>query len=192
MKSFINTIAALSCLLPLAVFAAPASEPTPADFNATIAARQSDDHAGFQDLPIKIIPLESCYSHGASFDSLGNADVIAKTVALGCGDYADDPNRIATFQIGQHISWCTNTVDGKGSINLGMTYRTDAAGTQNQFTPDPAAQQGGIAEYCWVGMTWARTQCGQGGTFYGHALDNGQGRHYWDFNVDPNSNRCGQ
>lgn len=94
MKTSISTIALISCLLPLAIFAAPSE----ADIK-----RASTVATDYEDLPVKVSPKESCASQGASFSSLGSADAIAKTVAHGCGDYADDPHHIVTFIIGQSV-----------------------------------------------------------------------------------------
>lgn len=86
MRSFITTFAAISCMLPMAVLAAPAAEP------GITEASSLDPHFG-------------CYATGESFTTLANTDNIAKTVAAGCGVFGDFPT-LRTYNVGTKVRHC--------------------------------------------------------------------------------------
>lgn len=71
-----------------------------------------------------------------------------------------------------------------------MTYKGTPAGDTYAFTPTNGDQDGGLAQYCWVAMEWARTTCKYGGKFTNHELGNNQGPRIWDVVLDPNSAGC--
>lgn len=91
----INTVAAIACLLPLSVLAAPTGEAT---------APTGEPAAAYAIVERGLSPHRNCYNSGVSFKSIGGMDNAKKIVAAGCAFFAQWSGR--TFHIGETVRTC--------------------------------------------------------------------------------------
>ncbi|KAJ4385522.1 hypothetical protein N0V93_009951 [Gnomoniopsis smithogilvyi] len=169
MRILINILQAIGILLlPLTITAAPTAEQATAE---VIGSRDLSAH-------------RNCYGSGMEFQNLAEWNYINATVMAGCDTFATYNSHV--FGVGDEISYCQNTIKGKGSIDFSFKYK----GPTETFTPLNADNVGGLAQYCWVAVEWVLVDCIFGGVFENHQLGDSQGIRYWDVKLDPNSASC--